>query len=74
MSEDATLDAFADASDAPAESDDDATPAPVTSSYREDGTCSSCGESASRLWQTGEASVCVGCAAWTATGEGACDQ
>jgi hypothetical protein len=68
VSEEATLDAFADERAASVE------PLAVTSSWSGDGECSACGESATRLWRDGGERVCTGCKSWNTTGSGARDQ
>lgn len=70
VSEEATLDAFADAD----ERDAAVEPLAVTSSWSDDGRCTACGESATRLWQDDGGRVCADCKPWSATGKGKNDQ
>lgn len=97
VSDEPTLDAFADGSDddggdagVDAKRDDsdaavgggadDVDPLAVTSAYRPDGECASCGASSTRLWLASEGGddsggrVCAGCAGWATTGGRAADQ
>lgn len=49
--------------------------AAVTSSWLGDGgTCSACGEPASRLWTADDARICTACKPWTRAGQDRCDQ
>jgi hypothetical protein len=101
VSEDATLDAFAEpeseSTDETTPSDDVGTPSddvgtpsdgagaaesadapddgiPVTSSWTATASCPDCGESVTRLWQDGDASVCTACKTWRASSESPCDR
>jgi hypothetical protein len=84
VSEDATLDAFAESeseSTAEATSSDDADEStgaaegiPVTSSWAETASCPDCGDEVTRLWQDEEVSVCAACKTWRAPSESACDR
>lgn len=84
VSEDATLDAFAESE---SESTDESTSSddadqsadapdqlPVTSSWAETASCPDCGDEVTRLWQDGDASVCAACKTWRASSESPCDR
>lgn len=82
VSEDATLDAFAESeSEATSSANEDTDESvdspdriPVTSSWAATASCPDCGEEVTRLWQDGDASVCAACKTWRASSESPCDR